>query len=178
MEQDIRDLFKKEEQLKTLPKNHKADFLEKLKTSKQHTKSKSNYSLLYRIAAILVMGLIVGYGIFKTNFNNSSLVEENALAQQIKTIETEYLANIDKEWQSFLILTKDEKLVKRFEKRLEDLDTDYKEISQQYKGATDDIFIIEILIENLQTRLQILKDIQKHIKILNQQKNEQYENTI
>lgn len=177
MEQDIRALFKKNDELKKLPENHKDEFLGKLKNSKQNTSSKPKYSFVYRIAAVLIIGLSIGYGVFKTNFNTDKVVEENILVQQIESIEKEYLANIEQEWQSFLMLTKDEKLVKRFENKLADLDAYYKDISIEFQEDTNDIIVLEALVENLQTRLNILKDIQKHIKILNQ-KNEQNENTI
>ena len=86
------------------------------------------------------------------------------------------MVSINKEWNSFLILAKDENLISRYKKRLDDLDLDYREISKQYDDDTSDILIIEALVENLQTRVDLLKDIQKHITLLNQQ-NEHYENT-
>ena len=83
--------------------------------------------------------------------------------------------SINREWKNFLILTTDKDLVRRYEKRLLDLDKDYQAVSKQFKEDTNDIATVENLIDNLQTRLQLLKDIQEHIKIINQQ-NEPYEN--
>ena len=64
-----------------------------------------------------------------------------------------------------------------FKEKLTDLDNDYQEISRSFKNDSNNILVIESLVENLQTRLQLLKDIQVHINILNQ-KTEQNENTI
>ena len=96
---------------------------------------------------------------------------------QIEAVEAEYLANIEAEWKSFVAIAKDEVLVKRFRKKLDELDNDYQDISLQFKEDSDNILAVEALIDNLQNRLQILKDIQKHIKILNQN-NEHNENII
>ena len=80
------------------------------------------------------------------------------------------------EWQNFLELAKDENLIQRYKSKLEDLDTDYRLISEQFKHDTNNILVIQDLVNNLQTRLQLLKDIQQHIILLNQ-KNEQHEST-
>jgi CHASE3 domain sensor protein len=174
MKQDIRDLFKNEdeENLKQLPDNHRAEFLEKLKKPEE---SKRKTFVWLSIAAVLLIAFTIGFNVF-----NSDIEEDNTatpIIAQIETIEAEYLANIETEWQSFIALANDENLVKRFRKKLDELDEDYKEISIEFKEDSNNIMVIEALVDNLQTRLQILKDIQKHIKILNQT-NEHHENTI
>ena len=67
--------------------------------------------------------------------------------------------------------------MERFKVRLNELDKDYQEISSQFNQDSNNIAVIESLVENLQTRLKLLKDIQEHIKILNQN-NEQNEKSI
>ena len=171
MKQDIRDLFKEEDELKTLPKNHRTEFLEKLQ--KQPTKKAAPLSWL-KIAAVLLIALTVGFSLF---YNKPTKEEVSPIIAQIEAVEAEYLQNIETEWQSFLAIAKDEVLVERFRNKLDDLDKDYQDISIEFKDDPNNIMVIETLVDNLQTRLQILKDIQKHIKILNQN-NEQYENTI
>jgi hypothetical protein len=171
MKQDIRDLFKTEDDLKALPENHRTEFLEKLKT--QPKKKFTSFSWL-KIAAISVIALTVGYSIF---MNEPEPVLVSPMIAQIEAVEAEYLKNIEAEWENFVAIAEDEILVARFKKKLEDLDKDYKEISIRFKEDANNLLVIESLVDNLQTRLQILQDIQKHIKILNQ-KNEHYENTI
>ncbi|WP_299103296.1 hypothetical protein [uncultured Winogradskyella sp.] len=172
MKRDIRELFNNEEEqeVKQLPNNHRAEFLTQLK--KQSKPKRKPYGWL-SVAAILLIALTIGFSVFNTDIDKD---DPEPIIAQIEAVEAEYLANIETEWQSFIALTEDEKLVTRFRKKLDELDMDYKEISKQFKNDSNNILVIEALVDNLQTRLQILKDIQKHIKILNQ-KNEQHENT-
>lgn len=170
MKQDIRNLFKEEDGLKTLPENHNAEFLEKLRTE---SKKESSFSWL-KIAAVLVIAISVGFGVF---YNQPEEVKVSPMVAQIEAVEAEYLQNIEEEWKNFITIANDDVLVERFRIKLKELDSDYQAISIQFKNDTNNILVIEALVENLQTRLQILKDIQNHIKILNQ-KNEHHANTI
>ncbi len=174
MEQDIRDLFKQDESKKELPQDHREEFLEKLNRLKRKKESKINFNYLYKIAAVILLFVSVGYFAINRSGSNPKIVEETNLETQIKEVEKKYLASIDEEWQNFLTITDDEKLVKRYEKKLEELNIDYQEMSTEFKKDTKNILVIEALVENLQTRLQLLKDIQEHINLLNQ-KTEQHE---
>ena len=170
MKQDIRNLFKEEEDLKTLPDNHRAEFLDKLNKQKQ---SKNKRYTWIGAVAVVVVALTIGFALFtKQPTENIS-----PFIAQVEAVEAEYLEEIKTEWQNFIALADDEVLVARFKKKLGELDNDYKIISKQFKSDANNIQVVEALVENLQTRLQILKDIQEHIKILNQ-KNEQYEQSI
>lgn len=170
MKRDIRDLFKEEDELKALPQNHRAEFLDKLQ---KEPKKKSNRFFWFSSTAVAVIALTIGFNMF---FNQPS-EEVSPMIAQIEAVEAEYLKDIENEWNNFVALTKDEVLVERFRKRLNELDKDYQDISIQFKNDTNNLLVIEALIDNLQTRLKLLKDIQKHIKILNQN-NEQNESKI
>jgi hypothetical protein len=178
MKRDIRDLFTDNEVSEhKLPKGHKEAFKVKLLEVKPNKTSKVfNYKWLYKIAAMLLVFLALGYVLFPKN-NTDNFRNTTEFTKQIKTIEEDYLISINKEWESFLLLAKDDNLVSRYKKRLEDLNADYKEIAKQYRDDNTDILMIEALVENLQTRLNLLKDIQKHINLLNQE-NEHYETTL
>jgi hypothetical protein len=173
MKQDIRNLFQEDEDLKQLPKNHRIEFHAKLKGQKRsHNKTKG--MLWLQIAAVVVIALTIGFNVF----NDSKAKDEYMpMAAQIEAVEKQYLKDIEKEWESFVALTDDQALVARYKKRLDDLDKDYQDITTQFSNDSYDIAVIESLVENLQTRLELLKDIQIHIKILNQN-NEKHENTI
>ena len=169
MKQDLRELFKdfplKE---KELPINHRGEFISKL-TKKSFRKDKKwNSVYITNIAASFLILCIVSFAFFyqKTKIQ-SKITNKMNFETQIKEIEVDYLKNIEKEWNSFLALSKDQKLIERFEQKLEELNLDYQEISLKYKENPDNILIIEDLIGNLSTRLQILKDIQEHIIIIN-----------
>ena len=171
MKRDIRELFNKEDDIKhELSPNHREEFLSKLNAEES---SKSNKIFWLKIAAVFVVALSVGYFVL----NREEAEEISPLVAQIEAVEAEYLDNIHAEWINFVAATNDENLVKRYEQKLTDLDNDYQEISEAFKSDTNNILVVELLIANLQTRLELLKDIQEHINILNQ-KNEQNENTI
>ncbi|WP_028872968.1 hypothetical protein [Psychroserpens burtonensis] len=170
MKEDIRNLFKDDEiSGQALPDNHRQDFYEQLKASRPRRTSQLNRHYLIKVAAIITMFLALTITLFQMVDNTpNQVVEASSMETQIDAIEKQYLARIDREWQRFISVTNDETLVKRYKDKLNDLDADYKEISQQFKTDTNNILVIESLVENLQTRLQLLKDIQEHINVLNQ----------
>ncbi|WP_179315734.1 hypothetical protein [Winogradskyella undariae] len=174
MKQDIRNLFNEEDDLKTLPENHRIEFTEKLK--KQSKPKQNPYAWIISAVAILIIALTIGFNIREME-SKPELKQSSPIIAKVEAVEAEYLANIETEWQSFLAIADDAILVERFRKKLKELDTDYQEISLEFKEDANNILVIEALVENLQTRLQILKDIQKHIKILNQ-KNGHHEKSI
>ncbi|WP_299524347.1 hypothetical protein [Winogradskyella sp.] len=165
MKQDIRDFFKEAEELKTLPENHRTEFLNKLK---QQSKRKINAKFWLQVAASIILVTTIGYGLYNSSLGRQ---ETSPIFAEVKAIEIEYLENINTEWEKFVAIADDKALVERFRKKLDDLDKDYKALSEQFQNESENILILESLVENLQTRLQILKDIQEHLKILNQ-KNE------
>ncbi|WP_179351763.1 hypothetical protein [Winogradskyella vidalii] len=173
MKRDIRDLFKEEDDLKTLPENHRTAFAEKLK---KQSKPKQNLYGWLSAAAILIIALTIGFNVMEMEAKPETH-SPSPIVAQVEAVEAEYLANIETEWQNFIAITDDDILVERFRKKLKNLDADYQGISMQFKSDANNVLVIEALIENLQTRLQILKDIQKHIKILNQT-NEHNEKSI
>jgi hypothetical protein len=171
MKQDIRDLFKEEDHLKSLPNNHRTEFLDKLN---KHSKKKSSAFGWLKIAAVLLIALTVGFSVF---YDQPKENKVSPIVAQIGAVEAKYLEDIEEEWENFVAIADDAFLVERFRKKLNQLDVDYQDISIQFKQDSNNILVIESLVENLQTRLQLLKDIQNHIKILNQ-KNEQHEKSI
>jgi hypothetical protein len=174
MKRDIRGLFNNEDELeaKQLPGNHRAEFLKKL--HKPHKPMQKTLGML-RLIAVLFIACFVIFNVLEMDAKKPE--PSTLIIAQIETIETEYLKDIETEWQNFVAIAEDEILVERFRKKLKELDTDYQDISKQFKSDANNILVIEALVDNLQTRLRILKDIQAHIKILNQ-KNEHNEDAI
>ena len=172
MKRDIRHLFESEDgsQKKKLPESHRDEFYKKLKASQAlRTKSVKRFYIL-KIAGMIV--LFIGIGVFIFNKYDSptkAVVETSTIELQIEQVQKEYLFNIDKEWKSFLAIAKDEKLIERYKIKLADLDQDYQLIDSKFKKDSNNILVIEELVNNLKIRLQILKDIQDHIKLLNQE---------
>lgn len=158
---------------KELPVTHKDEFLEKL--SKLSSKKTYNNRLM-KIAAVFVLLVGLAFVFMQQNAADDE-VNTVQITKELKKIETEYLANINTEWKNFLAVATDEKLIRRYKQKLTQLDADYKQISEEFKADKNNLFVLEDLIRNLQTRLSLLKDIQKHIKILNA-KRDQNETTI
>ncbi len=174
MKKDIRDLFDGNEGSDLeLPKGHRQEFLEKLKKSKSRKSKRQGYVKIYRVAAVLIVFLSIGMVVFNPFYKDESeVVSKSPIELQIKNIEKGYLISIGNEWKSFLKLTKDEKLIERYERKLESLDAEYREILKVFKNDSNNISVIESLIENLKTRLKLLKNIQAHIKLLNEKREE------
>lgn len=170
MKRDVRDLFKDELEKKQLPESHRADFLMKLEKVPEK-KPKKN------IVGYVATVLILISGCFFFMHEGKQEVKEPTLLQQVQQIEQEYLKSIDKEWEQFLELTDDERLISKYEEKLDRLANDYQELTKRFSEQPNNINVLEELISNLQRRLQTLKDIQEHIKSLNQ-KNTVYETIV
>lgn len=167
MKRDIREFFKDEEfPKKKLPNFHEGEFLGKLEKLNKKEKPKP-FLHFFKIAASIVLMLSVSYYFLQTK---TEIKKENqpTLFVQVKQIEKEYLNNIHKEWNEFVALTNDKNLVANYKEKLTALDIRYKETIKQFNLSPNNISVLEKLIKNLQTRLQYLKDIQDHIKNLNQ----------
>jgi len=153
---------------KQLPQGHREEFLEKLqKGNFQKPKQKNNW---WKIVAALVV--LVGLGfVLLQNRETNDFPEAETIALELQQIETQYLQEIETEWENFLKIATDKKLIARYKEKLGELDTDYKEISKSYQANKNNLQAVEDLIRNLQTRLTLLQEIQEHIKILNQKTN-------
>ncbi len=163
MKRDIRELFKNDAYpKKKLPNFHEGEFLGKLERFNKKKKSKPFFQTL-KIAASIVLIFSVGYYLLDLKTENNS-----TLFAQVKQIEKEYLQNIDTEWNTFVKLTADKKLIKKYKEKLMNLDINYKEVSVRFEENPNNINILESLINNLQNRLQLLKNIKEHLKELNQ----------
>jgi len=167
MKRDIRELFKNEEfPKKKLPNFHEEEFLGKLEKLNKKEKSKP-FVQIFKIAASIVLILSVGYYFLSTE---SAVKQEDqpTLFVQVKQIEKEYLRNIKTEWDTFVQLTTDHNLIEKYKQKLLNLDINYREASKQFTENHNDINILQSLINNLQLRLELLKDIKEHLKELNQ----------
>ena len=163
MERDIRDLFKvKNDFNKDLPKNHREDFIKKLGEHQPKKELKKSYKFLKIVASLLlIISCVVLYK------NTIALPQKSAIELQMQAIEKDYLISIKKEWNSFKEIATDTILVNKYEEKLEKSKLEYRKITKQLKDFPNDINLLESLITNLQRRLQLIKEINEHIKELN-----------
>lgn len=168
MKQDIRKLFRDDDvTYKKLPENHRLEFIERLKGSTNKKTRKRPIGILIKVAASIAI-LFSAYYIFLDE-NTQQQKRPTALEIQVQEIEQKYLQEIDNEWQQLLKITSDEQLITRFEKELSELQNDYLNISKEFRNNPNSITIIEELIDNLKTRLQLLKNIRSHINFINKE---------
>lgn len=168
MKRDIRTLFKEEDtSAKKLPENHREMFTQKLKKAKKNAPKKRPSGMFLKIAASIIILLSASYYLFTEKETTEK--RPTTLELQVQQIEQEYLQQIDDEWQNFIKITNDKKLITKYREKLDNLDSNYKTLSKSFEESPNNITVLEKLIENLQTRLQLLKDIQAHINTLNTQ---------
>ena len=171
MKQDLKHIVNNEKEVdKVLPRNHREEFLMKLELQNKKTSGRSKY---LRIASLILIFIAIGVITLVPNSN----MEIEPLLLQLKEVENEYLRQIDAEWDQFVALSADKRLKQRFELKLNELQDDYWSLTTDFQNDPNNLMILESLINNLQTRLQLLKDIQKHINLINQ-KNDQDENSL
>jgi len=167
MKRDIREIFKDEElPRKKLPSFHEVEFLQKLEILNKKQEPKPFFKT-WKIAASIILMFSVGY-YFLSTYTEVKQENQPTLLVQVKQIEKEYLKNIKTEWNTFVKLTTDKNLIEKYKEKLLNLDINYKEVSVQFEENPNNINILESLINNLQNRLQLLKNIKEHLKELNQ----------
>ena len=164
MERDIRDLFSKDDvDKKEIPKNHREDFIKKLGEHQPKKEPKKSYIFLKIVASfLLIISCILVY--------NKAIAtpQKSAVEIQMQAIEKDYLSSIDKEWNSFKKIATDTILIRKYEEKLKESKVDYQKITKQLTAFPNNINVLQSLIDNLQRRLQLIKDIKEHIKELNQ----------
>lgn len=164
MEHDIRDLFSKDDIFeKEIPKNHREDFIKKLGKHQPKKDVKKNYKVLKIVASFLLM--ISCVFVYK---NTIASPQKSAIEIQMQAIEKDYLCSINKEWNSFKEIARDTILIKKYEEKLKESNADYQKITKQLTVFPNNINVLQSLIDNLQRRLQLIKDIKEHINELNQ----------
>ena len=164
MERDIRDLFFKDDvDNKEIPKNHREDFMKKLEEHQPKKEPKKSYTFLKIVASfLLIISCVLIYN------NTIATPQKSAVELQMQAIEKDYLVNIDKEWNSFKKIATDTILIRKYEEKLKESKVDYQKITKQLKELPNNINVLQSLIDNLQRRLQLIKDIKEHINELNQ----------
>ncbi len=158
---DLRELMKDQRGDKVrLPAYHRDDFICKLKGEKP-----SIFGSLWKIAAAILVLVAMGGGYFSLTNNE----DKNESQSQFTSIEQQYLNSIEQEYQNFRDLSSDPVLLKRYESQLDALKQEYNDLMQLIEENGREPYLTERLIDNLEKRLDLLRNIQSHIKILNEQ---------
>ncbi|APQ18295.1 hypothetical protein [Maribacter hydrothermalis] len=194
MEQDLREMFKKEkeEQKFVMNKGHEVRFLNKLNSEIPKDKKFNKFWL--SMAASIVVLLSVGFGwlFFVDNDNIKTTIVEKVpndkeeteftfgdLSPDLKKVENYYVANINIELAKLEVSPDTKDLIDSFMEQLNNLNLEYKTLNLELKELGPNDQTITALIENLQLRLQLLQKLKKKLNELKLSKNGQInENSI
>lgn len=188
MEQDLREMFKKdrEEQKYTIKHGHEERFLKKLEESipAQKKTDKGWLKIAASVAVIISIGL--GFLYFNQNTGNTTTVVNNAtqdeqkseftfgdLSPDLKKVESYYVANINMELAKLEVSPDTKELIDSFMEQLNNLNLEYKSLNNELKELGPNDQTITALIENLQLRLQLLQKLKRKLTELKLSKNEQ-----
>ncbi|WP_423998463.1 hypothetical protein [Maribacter sp. IgM3_T14_3] len=187
MEQDLREMFKKErEQIHTIKTDHEERFLKKLQESLPEEKKPTRMWL--KIAASIAVLFSIGFGYLYLNDNNdnSPVVVESTpdednkseftfgdLSPDLKKVESYYVANINLELAKLEVSPDTKELIDSFMEQLNNLNLEYKTLNNELKELGPNDQTITALIENLQLRLQLLQKLKRKLTELKLSKNEQ-----
>lgn len=199
MAQDIRDLFRGEEDPTTgekLNKGHQKRFEARLSKELPARKAGAGYFYL-RIAAIFIVAL--GIGLFYFNSPEKESVEneivttpteENIeetltpekqfqlsdISPEFKKIENYYMAGINMELAKLEVNNDNKALIDAFMLEMEELDKEYQRLNAELNESGPNEQTIEAMIANLQLRMDLLRKLKTKLKELKQSKNKSYEN--
>ncbi len=186
MKVDLRDKLKEDKMRKELPRNHRADF-EKLLQKELHQKTNRSFTFL-KIAAsvLLLLGLsFTGYHLFNSGAsqgvelpNDKSANKINSLGDlspDLKKVEAYYLTQINYQLAKITITDENRELLEVYLSQLSDLQKEYNNLNTQLNINEISEETINALIENLQLRLQLLRQLKKKLEIIDNYKREEDE---
>jgi len=157
---------------------HEARFIEKLNaTTAEHKKGISWWKPLSIAASILLLiGLFLGPGLWNEiekeriaeispEISNSEFYFANIIEQQVKQLEHEKSPET-------------KKIIEDALGQLDILETDYKKLEKDLLNGGDDNIILRSMIQNFQTRIDLMEDVLAQIEIIKTLKNQQNEKSI
>ncbi|MGB5378758.1 hypothetical protein [Muriicola sp.] len=157
---------------------HQARFLKKLNDAGTEPSKGVSWWKPLSIAAsiVFVIALSIGQGLLKTTeqeriaeispeISNSQFYFANIIEQQVKQLEQENSPET-------------KKIVEDALDQLALLESDYKKLENDLLKGGDDKFILQAMIQNFQTRIDLMQDVLAQIEIIKTLKNQQNENNI
>jgi len=187
MKIDLREIIKKENKMKELTNNHRDIFEKKLLRELQN--DTGNRFRILKIAASVLFLLslgISGYEFYnnieQTEIGKSqyrSDIKINSMADvspNLKKVEDFYLTQINYQLAKISITDENRDLLEVYLSQLSDLQKEYNSLNVQLSKNKVSEKTIDALIENLQLRLQLLKQLKKKLKIIENLKVKENEN--
>ncbi|TYA56724.1 hypothetical protein [Formosa maritima] len=180
MAQDIRDLFKKDNEnfREKMSEGHDLRFLNKLdKKLPEH--GKPSWSWL-QIAASLVLLLGFSFGVYKyfekpmevqvadtpIEFEEIPTKSLRDISPDLKKVEDYYLANINLELSKVKLTPDNKELINGYMSQLEALNKEYKRISLELTNSGPNELTVNALITNLKFRLNLMYRLKEQLQTL------------
>jgi len=183
MAQDIRKLFKNEQQVfkDKMPKGHEARFLEKLKQELPKVKTTNRFTFLNIAASVVILiGLSFGAYQFMDSNEEAVIPETNVVetksplgkvSPQLKKVEDYYLASINLELSKMKVTPETKGLFDGYLERLGELNKEYEVLSKELTASGPTERIINASIENLKLRLNLMHRLKEKLNEINNQTN-------
>ncbi len=185
MAQDLRDLFKEEQEKSHLKmsENHEARFIEKLDAALPEKSSVKNQISIFYIAASIVVLIGLAFGAYQF-FNNSKSLENQLvdtdqptnerelkslgdISPDLKKVEDYYLAHINLELSKVKLTPENKELFDAYVLRLAELNEEYKQLSIELTENGPNELTVSALIDNLKLRLDLLYRLKEQLSDLN-----------
>ncbi len=186
MKVDIRDIIKKENKMKELSNNHRDIFEKKLK--RELKKDTGNKFRILKIAASVLFLLSLGISGFKfynnmdttdqieTKINSAKKINSMAdISPDLKKVEDYYLTHINYQLSKIKITDENRDLLEVYLSQLSVLQKEYSDLNMQLNTNEVNEETIDVLIENLQLRLQLLRQLKKKLEIIKNFKTKENE---
>ncbi|HET8886179.1 MAG TPA: hypothetical protein VFM70_07515 [Salinimicrobium sp.] len=190
MEQDIRELFKKEKtsHLPSMSEGHMKRFEKKL--DKEFPQKRIQNYLWWKIAAILIVAIFTAtFFLIQKSSEEIEVVhtpveeqeKEKSVPQfslsdispEYKKVENYYLAGINMEISKLKITDENKDLIDSFLQQLAILDAEYAKLNSELAAGINEQ-TIQALVDNLKLRMELLMNLKTKLKEL---KNYPDENT-
>jgi len=148
-----------------LPESHEDLFLKRLVHKKRYQQRRS----AMQWAAVALLLLSLGSGVFLSQPElEPEIVQFQRAESYLTQMIQEQVVQIEK-----VKLPGSEKLIENSKRKLEQLQTDYLELYQDWDENENQPLFINALILNLRTQLQLLEDIQVQLMLIQQKDYDQ-----
>ncbi|MGB5315396.1 MAG: hypothetical protein WBN56_05305 [Robiginitalea sp.] len=189
MSQDLRELFKEEREKDfPMPAGHEARFEERLDISRRTGKSRSYLWMGLAASLIALLGLTLWLQNGSSTFTETpgeAVVEQASdtattfrgislgdLSPDLEKLENYYTASINMELANLDISDDNREVANEFILRLGELNTEYRQLSEELNRIGPNEQTIGAMIKNLQYRLQLMLKLKEKLIELKSSKNE------
>lgn len=191
MAKDLKNMFNEDRHKihSGMPEGHEARFLKKLEQESpadvnlpRHSVGKKRFSMRNMAASVVIL-ISLTFGAYQFLKNPTEIIEVNPevvtlkslgdVSPDLKKVEDYYVANINLELANVKLTPENKELFDSYIVRLEALNTEYKNLSEELTENGPNELTVNALITNLKLRLNLLYRLKEQLKALNSSDNNQ-----